>query len=152
MTRHLAIGCVRCGGDLRYVGFRIIANLSQSRTFPMFCDLNDCTSHLLRFKCLVLTSWESKTLKEKFSYQVIRAQIGVGMSFIHLYFDIRHNCNGRVVNGTRVPHFTPMKIPWESFPLEGGCTPKIMNSNIIGLLENFPWTSTYSTTVRPREG
>ena len=31
----------------------------------------------------------------------MKAQIVDGMSGGHLYFDIRHNCDGRVVSGTR---------------------------------------------------
>ena len=47
MTRHLAIGCDNCGGDLRYGSFWIIAILSTFRNFSLSCDLRDCTSHLL---------------------------------------------------------------------------------------------------------
>jgi len=36
---------------------------------------------------------------------------------VHLYFDIRHNFDGRVVSGTCVTHFTPMEIRWEFHPL-----------------------------------
>ena len=59
----------------------------------------------------------------------MKAQIGDGMSGVRLYFDIRHNCNGRVVSGTRVTRLTPMEFSNESFRLEGGCTPGIMSEN-----------------------
>ena len=41
----------------------------------------------------------------------MRAQIGDGMSGVHLYFAIRHNCDGRAVTGTRVTHFIHMEFP-----------------------------------------
>ena len=47
VTRYLAIGYDSCGSDLRYVRSWIIAILSRSRTFPVFCDLKHSTSHLL---------------------------------------------------------------------------------------------------------
>ena len=75
-----------------------------------------------------------------------------GMSGVLVYFDVRHSCDGRVVSCTRVPIFTPMKIPWDSLPLEGGCTPGTLNSNRIGSLENFPRTLTCRATARPCEG
>jgi len=36
----------------------------------------------------------------------MKAQIGDGMSGVHLYFDIRHNCDGRVVSGTHLTRLT----------------------------------------------
>ena len=76
----------------------------------------------LRFTALVLTAWVQK---------------GIGMSGVHLYFDFRHNCDGRALSGTHLPQFTTMKFPLEAFPLEGGYTPEVLNSNRIGSLENF---------------
>jgi hypothetical protein len=59
------------------------------------------------------------------------------MSGVHLYFDFRHNCDGRALSGTRLTQFTTMEFPLEAFPLEGGYTPEVLNSNRIGSLENF---------------
>jgi hypothetical protein len=52
----------------------------------------------------------------------MKAQMGNGVSGIHLCFYLHHNCDGRFVKCTRVPHFTPLEIPYESLLLEDGCT------------------------------
>jgi len=52
------------------------------------------------------------------------AQIGVAMSDIHLYFDIRHNCDGRIVSCTRVQHFTCREINKGSFRVRGWMHPR----------------------------
>ena len=39
------------------------------------------------------------------------SQIGDGMSGIHLYFYVLHNCDGSVVRCTRLQNLTPMEIP-----------------------------------------
>ena len=41
----------------------------------------------------------------------MKTQILDGMSGVYLYFDFRHNCDGRVVSGTCVTHITPMEDP-----------------------------------------
>ena len=59
----------------------------------------------------------------------MKTQIVDGMSDIHFYLDIRHNCEGRVVGCTREPHFTPREVPSQSFPLEGKWSPGLLNAD-----------------------
>jgi hypothetical protein len=56
----------------------------------------------------------------------------------HLYFDIRHNEDGRVVSSTHLPYFVPKEISWYSFLLEYERTPGLLNANRRNkLLKNF---------------
>jgi hypothetical protein len=68
----------------------------------------------------------------------MKAQIGDRNSGIHLYFDIRYNFDGRFINCTRTQQFTSMGINEVSFPLESGCTPRILNSTELAHLKIFP--------------
>ena len=68
-------------------------------------DLIDLTSHLLSLCNLNVHCVDLNDGK------VLMSQIGDGMSGIHLYFYIRHICDGSVVRCTRVQNLTPMEIP-----------------------------------------
>jgi len=59
----------------------------------------------------------------------MKTQIRDGMSDIHLYLDIRHNCDGRVAGCTRESHFTTREFPSQSFLLEGKWTPGLLNAD-----------------------
>jgi len=61
----------------------------------MLCNLSDTARVLIKVK-VSLTSH--------------KAQIGDGISGIHLYYDIRHNRDDRICSCTRVQHFTPREI------------------------------------------
>jgi len=65
VERQFTIKYHSCGGDLQHVKFWIITVVLQSRIFLVFCDLNDCTSHILAVysfsaDCVVLTSLKVK--------------------------------------------------------------------------------------------
>ena len=51
------------------------------------------------------------------------------MLSFHLYFDIRHNQDGRVVSSTGRPLFTLKEIPWYSFLLECEWDPGLLNAD-----------------------
>ena len=46
-----------------------------------------------------------------------------------LTFDIWHKFDGRVFSSTRRPHFTPKVIPWYSFLLQAGWTPRLLTAD-----------------------
>jgi hypothetical protein len=71
----------------------------------------------------------------------MKAQIGDGMSGIHLYFENRHNCDGSVVKFTRVQHFTPKEVTRQSILLQGELTTGLMNADRrSSSLDSFPRT------------
>jgi hypothetical protein len=96
----------------------------------------------LQLECHCLVLDKGKGFPNKSS-----AQIGDGMSGVHLYFDIRQNCDGRVVSLSPLLPFTAWKF-LRNLPLDGGCSTRILNSNRIASLEIFQLPSTHIATAR----
>jgi hypothetical protein len=73
-----------------------------------------------------------------FSYQVMETQKRDGILGFHPYFDIRHNCDSRVVSCTRRPQFTVKEIASYWVLLETEWSPGLLNADRrIRALENF---------------